>query len=265
MTLIIGILCQDGIVVGSDGAATMSVMGQQTARQSVKKLYLLTSPIPMIVGVSGSMGMSQRITNVFSKFNYSGANCLPPKPIEAMTIIRHQLWTECIQPEIKIANEAKNLFGPVSINDANCACIAALPVSSKLSLISFNQQGTPELATKDIPFVAIGSGQFCADPFLAFIKRIYWSDRLPNLSEGMFATFWTLDHAIKTSPGGIAEPKQIAVLEIKGSKTICRELTKEETGPIEQAVKEAENRLKDLNKPSANAEDIPKPTSPATN
>jgi hypothetical protein len=68
-----------------------------------------------------------------------------------------------------------------------------------------------------------------------------------------------LDHAIKTSPGGIAEPKQIAVLELKNGKTICRELTEAELNPIKEAVTDAENRLKDLNKPSPNAEAIPKP------
>jgi len=95
----------------------------------------------------------------------------------------------------------------------------------------------------------------------------FWSDRLPHLSEGIFATYWTLNHAIKTSPGGIAEPKQIVVLENnKDNKPTCRELTKEETDPIEQAVNEAESRLTAINKPSANAEDIPKPsgTQPAS-
>lgn len=75
----------------------------------------------------------------------------------------------------------------------------------------------------------------------------------------MFATYWALDQAIKTSPGGVADPKQIAILEIKGNQTIRRELFKQETDPIEQTVKEAENRLRDLNNTPPTAEDIPKP------
>jgi hypothetical protein len=142
--------------------------------------------------------------------------------------------------------------------------IIAMPISGQLCLMQFNHQASPELASKDLPFVAIGSGQFCADPFLAFIRRLFWPDRLPHLSEGKFAAYWTLDHAIKTSPGGITEPKQIAVLETVEGKPACRELTKEEIDPIELAVTEAESRLKAITKPSANAEDIPKPEKPST-
>jgi 20S proteasome alpha/beta subunit len=38
MTLIIGIKCSDGIVMGADGAATFGSLGQQTIRQGTKKL-----------------------------------------------------------------------------------------------------------------------------------------------------------------------------------------------------------------------------------
>jgi hypothetical protein len=180
-----------------------------------------------------------------------------------MVMIRQQLWTECLQPEIKIANEAKSVYGNISVNDVNCACIAALSISKELSLIQFNQQGTPELATKDIPFVAIGSGQYCADPFLAFLRRIFWPNRQPNLAEGIFAIMWTLDQAIKTSPGGIAEPKQIAVLEMKGTSPICRELDAQELLSHSEAVTNAEKHLRDINqKPPAAAPPIPAPPEP---
>jgi 20S proteasome alpha/beta subunit len=65
MTLIVGILCKEGVVVGADGAASLGVLGQMTAMQPVKKLSLLHNC--MIVGVSGSVGLSQRISGIFSK------------------------------------------------------------------------------------------------------------------------------------------------------------------------------------------------------
>jgi hypothetical protein len=110
--------------------------------------------------------------------------------------------------------------------------------------------------------VAIGSGQYCADPFLAFLRRIFWPNRQPNLAEGIFATWWTLDQAIKTSPGGIAEPKQITVLEMKDSKPVCRELPEAEIDLHKEAVTNAENHLKEFNlKPPAAAPPIPAPPS----
>ena len=41
MTLIVGVLCNGGVVVGSDGAATLGAMGVSTARQDIKKLCMI--------------------------------------------------------------------------------------------------------------------------------------------------------------------------------------------------------------------------------
>lgn len=41
MTLIIGIKCRDGIVMGADGAATFEALGQHTIRQETTKLDIL--------------------------------------------------------------------------------------------------------------------------------------------------------------------------------------------------------------------------------
>jgi 20S proteasome alpha/beta subunit len=61
VTLIIGILCSDGIVVGADGAASLVAMGNMTAQQPVKKLSLLHKC--MIVGVSGPISLLKNSKN----------------------------------------------------------------------------------------------------------------------------------------------------------------------------------------------------------
>jgi len=73
----------------------------------------------------------------------------------------------------------------------------------------------------------------------------------------------TLDQAIKTSPGGLAEPKQIAVLEMKGNSPICRELDAQELVSHSEAVTNAEKHLREINqKPPAAAPPIPAPPVP---
>lgn len=258
MTLIIGILCQDGsIVVGADGAASLGVLGQMTARQPVKKLSLLHNCI--IVGVSGTIGLSQRISGVFTKA-YEEKKLSGKKPVEAMAIIRQRIWEDCLKQEYEIASQAQTVIGGgLAQKSCLCACIAALPISRENCLIQFDQQGHPEMATKDLPFVAIGSGQMTADPFLSFLKYIFWPNRLPTLGESIFAAYWTLEHAIRTSPGGVAEPKQIAVLEMKNGTPICRELDENEIAPHKEAVTNAENYLKNFQKPSPAITPIPQP------
>ena len=64
MTLIIGIQCEDGIVLGADGAATLATsLGAGTVRQSVKKLTKIGQCIA--IGTSGpvwSGSAFQRLT-----------------------------------------------------------------------------------------------------------------------------------------------------------------------------------------------------------
>ena len=58
MTLIVGIKCTEGVVVGSDGAATLgNATGTRTVIQPANKLHILQGRI--IMGVSGQVGLSQ--------------------------------------------------------------------------------------------------------------------------------------------------------------------------------------------------------------
>lgn len=204
----------------------------------------------MIVAVSGSVGLSQRISGTFGKFYdekfLSGKGGSPLKPFEAMALIRQRIWDDCLKQEYAIATEAAKLIGQLAQRPCLCACMVAIPISKELCLIQFDQQGHPQLATKDLPTVAIGSGQQIADPFLSFLRHIFWSDRLPKMADGIFAAYWTLNYAIRTSPVVVQEPKQFAVLEIVKDSFVCRDLDENDLIPFREAVSKAENHLKEL-------------------
>jgi 20S proteasome alpha/beta subunit len=213
MTLIIGIKCRDGIVMGADGAATFEALGQHTIRQETTKLDILENRV--IVGVSGPIGLGQRIkAEIQSLWTDSKLGLGTQKPTEAMKIIREALWQKHIGPELKVAQEAAGAIGqPLALQSALVHTVVCVPLKGIPRLFQFNQQGAPEEATDTLPFVAIGSGQFIADPFLAFLRRIFWRDCLPTVNDGIFTTLWALDHAIQTNPGGVSDPKQVMILE----------------------------------------------------
>ena len=116
MTLIIGILCQEGVVLGADGSATFdNSVGQLTAKQPTKKLFLIPGGKPMAVGVSGSVGVSQQICDLFGKFFADGlfagkGGKLPTAP-ELARAIRDKIWDECLKREYEIAATAKDVIG----------------------------------------------------------------------------------------------------------------------------------------------------------
>ena len=139
MTLIIGIKCTDGIVMGADGAATFGDLGTQTIRQPTTKLEVIEKRI--IVGVSGPIGLGQRITAEVQSQWIDGTKKLGDKtPTEAMTALRLGLWKH-IEQEMNIARAAGTMIGQAAWTSALTSTLVALPVKGGPSLIQFNQQG----------------------------------------------------------------------------------------------------------------------------
>jgi ATP-dependent protease HslVU (ClpYQ) peptidase subunit len=247
VTLIIGIKCSDGIVVGSDGAVTLSVLGLSTAQQPTKKLQFIKPDT--ILGVSGTVGIAQQMAGILK------ADIHAFKLADVLTELRSRIWDKLLKKEFEIAKAAREIHPQMQQECLSCTLLA-LPVEGKPELISFAESGGSFSASSDLPFIAIGSGQPIADPFLAFIRRIFWEKRIPTIADGIFAVWWTLHHAIKTSPGGVAEPKQIAVLEWKdtgkGKKVPqARELSEAELKEHVEAVMRAEEHLRNFDRQAA--------------
>ena len=62
MTAIVGVLCSDGVVVGSDSAATFASGIQPTIEQETIKIDVINDRV--IVAGSGLIGLHQRCHNV---------------------------------------------------------------------------------------------------------------------------------------------------------------------------------------------------------
>jgi len=241
MTLIIGIRCSDGIVMGADGAATLGALGQTTIRQPVRKLVSIDKKI--IVGVSGPVGLGQRITGVMEDLWYN-KGLSGKQSYEAMTKIREAIGGH-ILTEIRYATELSKLVGEArAAPSAVSFTVMALPVDKQLRLYQFGCSGDPEEATENLPFVAVGSGQTRADPFLAFIRNVFWKESLPTVSQGIFATVWSLLHAIRVDPGGVAEPIQLMTLtEDEKQHPIVKDFDQAELDEHRQAIDDAEDHM----------------------
>jgi hypothetical protein len=174
-----------------------------------------------------------------------------------------------ILPELQAAIVSQQVIGPQAAQQSCiCSSVVALPLRQKAHLFQFDHQGASEEARENLPFVSIGSGQPLADPFLAFIRKIFWKESLPNLNMGIFSTLWTLHHAIETNTGGISNPKQMIVLELKGGNWNPRELAEGELAEHFTAIESVEKYLSEF---FSKAEQSPEPpqigsgsSSPAT-
>jgi len=265
MTLIVGILCSNGVVVAADSAATMGSLGNRTVIQPTKKLEIISDK--MVLGVSGAVGLGQRFSYALTT-GYSSGDFASKPPIEAMTLISEKFRQDLFK-EFQAAQAATPIVGNgIASSPAITSSLVGMVISDKAHLFQFDHQGAPERATEGLPFVSVGSGQAIADPFLSFLRKIFWSDVEPNLNDGIFAALWTLQHAIAVNPGGVAGPIHIITLAKeptgRGNNTqwTTRELEADELREHEEAVKSAEEKLahfRDDITDTDNVADIPEP------
>jgi hypothetical protein len=95
----------------------------------------------------------------------------------------------------------------------NFGVLLAAPLESQAQLVEFDTINfQPEIKKEKSCYVAIGSGQILAEPFLAFISRVLWKDAVPDVKLGMFGVYWALSHTIQYAPFGIGAPAHLAVL-----------------------------------------------------
>jgi len=244
VTLIVGINCSDGVVLGADGATTYATMGRPTIRQEVKtKLKIIGGCL--VLGVSGPVGLGQRFAGEVESLNIHRTTYR--KEHLAMSTLRSVFWRQ-MEPEYKMAEVAKELLGPVAQQSVLSASLLALPINGVPTLVGCDQQASFEVVKS---FTTIGSGQANADPFLAFVRRIFWNNRLPSLVDGIFSTLWTLEQAISTAPGGVAHPIQMITLD---KDCNAHEVSDEDLEEHRQAIALAEDALAGFRDPKNKGE-----------
>ena len=261
MTLIVGIQCSDGVVVGSDSGATfvtgnLGIPGNApTAMQPTSKLHVIQDRL--VMGVSGPVGLGQLYVDGIQKLFADGGGLDSNMSIADMQrLLQRTIWQDA-KDAIGMNNA---LFGANAIGMVATHSLIAAPVGSDSRPVLFqcDLSGKTEAATSELPTVAVGSGQPIADPFLTLLRRIFWSDTAPTLVSGIFATVWTLQQAIQVSPGGLSGPIVISTVDANGARILP-------TGVIEDHlhyVEDFEQRMKDILSPPEIGAKIPMMTDP---
>lgn len=213
MTVIIGTRCEDGIVMGADSSATFTQGNQKTIEQPNQEKVKLVDEGCMWAG-TGAVGLGQRFQCVLHKNRESLKLKQKREAIEAVTDICKHVVTDFADTRVP-----PGMFG----------ALLAFYANNSFHLCEYEpSRFQPELKLGDTCFVAMGSGQSIADPFLALLRAIFWKARQPRVNEAIFVTLWVLKHAIEVNPGGIGPPPHIAVLDKSNGGPRTRELNDHE-------------------------------------
>lgn len=254
MTLIVGVKCSDGIVLGADSSATFGVpLGQPTIRQDTSnKLHISFNRI--VLGVSGPVALSQSYNDEIDAYLSRHGNKPHWKHVQdAKTELSEMFWKHA-----KVAWEwARVTVGvvgqPVTV-ECNHSTAVAFAIGNTPHLIQFSPQCQAEEVTRELPFVALGSGQPSADLFLAFIRRIFWPSE-PSLGDGELAAIWTVDEVIKQIPGFVGGKIQVAVLREEQHNWKCSQLSDDEIDAHREMIENIEQDM-----PRAGRVDTAKPS-----
>ncbi len=246
MTILIGVLCRDGVVIGADSSATFAAGELRTIEQPTKKIDIIDGKI--IVAGTGQVGLGQR-------FSYQIKKAWSEKKFTR----EHQVEIARTMCEIGIKD-----FASTGVDRSQYGALVAFPAEKKAHLCEFAiRDFQPELKTEHLWYVSIGSGQMIVDPFLGLMRKVFWQSGPPHTyQDGIFLVVWALQHAIELNPGGVNGPMQIAILTQNGSDIKARMLEKEEIIEHIDNVDGAEEHLRnygEILRGKESTPEIPKP------
>jgi hypothetical protein len=230
----VGILCKDGVVIGTDSAATFSASEDvRTIEQPVDKIEIVNSEL--ILAGTGAVGLNQRF-------------CFVTKSLWTKPERKGQSAIDLIS---NISRSALTQFQVTGIGPlqqpplrSEYGALVAFPCGRNVHLCEFAAVSLqPELKEGHPWYCSMGSAQMITDTFLGFIRRIFWDNDQPTLKQGIFYTVWTLQQAIDLNTGGVNGPIRIAVLEKPTNSWTARKLTADEVEQYQQHVAAAQQHL----------------------
>jgi predicted proteasome-type protease len=248
VTVLVAVRCSDGVVIGADSIATSSI-GEFPLMHIPVDSKITTFSQNIIVASTGAVGLSQRLHHhvegainggVFKNLNLH----------ECTTNISKRVLTEFETNKVRMWGQEGLRFG---------AYVAA-PIRDELVLVEYaTTDFQPEVKQGNLFFGSMGSGQMLADPFLAFVTRVLWQNKMPTVDVAKFGVYWVLDHTIKHAPGKVGPPIKLATLTKIDANWVAQEQDTQESAQYIVELEEYIARFVRSAAEDATAEPIPVP------
>ncbi len=249
MTVLVGVRCSDGIVIGSDSAATLAMGAIPLLHlRSDNKIHIFQGNI--VIAATGAVGLYQRLMHHIEDA-IKGGVFKNLSPHDCVTNISRRVLTDFANSHVSNHPHEGLRFG----------ALLAVAIKDEPCLVEYaTTDFQPELKKDELFFVSMGSGQVLADPFLAFVSRVLWEGKMPSVEDGKYGVYWVLSHTIRLAPGGIGGPIKLAVLRKVGKEWVAEEL--EDPPELAEYISELETHIWNFGRApieEAEPEPIPQP------
>lgn len=212
MTLLVGILSTEGVVIATDKQVSHGALGNFTVGQPGSKAEIIGGQA--LYASSGPVSVGQQICSAMKglQAQFGGINCA-----DAVQMIQPAIRA-ILNPAFETANKAKAVMGgQMALMDVLSSGILAAKFKNGIHALDISPQGACEILSPDkVPFVCQGSGKQNADPILQFLWNIYWSSQGPSLREAILAGYWTVKIAIELKSPMVGFTPEVFVLEKAG-------------------------------------------------
>jgi hypothetical protein len=291
MTVIVGILCSDGVVIGTDSAmvAGRSQSGYTIERQDGDVLKIEVIEGTTLTAITGAMGLAQRFNEQMGTIIRTlrepfqppqqqpfGMFGMPTGTLQQLLVNRvtaGQIPYDTINPvemgrlvaQLVIADFQRTHSNHQVANGWGLGALFAFASGDTPQLIDFDPvQFHPELKGLPDPqrgdqdrnwrCVTWGAGARLADAFLAHAYRLLFGGKAPTIARAKLVVAWTIDHVRRYNIGLVGGKLQLAILEKANGQWIAHH---EDPGETEQQVGDLEKYIFDFGekqKPEAAAE-----------
>lgn len=232
MTVLVGIYCDDGIVIAGDQQATHGTATRPTVGSPVTKISIIRHDVGLFA-YSGFTGLGQQINAVFERLIDPNRTYFDQVPA---------FQGHVHNAVMNFAQRAKSLvdFYPDGQGEVPGKSLVAARFNDGLKLFEVTPIGSCDLIN-DSRWTSIGSGQQNADPVLAFLWDIYWKDRPPRVEEAVLTAYWAVKATIASETMGVGFDIDVFVIDATATGTRVRQISQQQLTDDEDFI----SRVKD--------------------
>ena len=226
MTVLVGIACTDGVLIGSDSATTFGEVSRGGGLNPPSRIFTSSKIVVedgAVAATSGQVGMGLRFKDVVNEVVID-----PHSDLATMRPMRFG------------GEVAKNWIKDLKQTSASDIPFSALVAANTkdgptlLELESPNHQ--PEQLTGEVWHTSQGSGRNTADPLLVLSRRMFSPNGQPDMRTGLFCMCFVLKLTCEIAALGVEGPIHVASLTKDGASKLSREDLEEHEENIEMFI-----------------------------
>lgn len=216
MTLVIALNCKDGMVMASDGQATVTSAGGPV-RTPIQKIFKINNHV--LFGASGSVGTIQRSLSIIRGLS---SKLEREWDYELMEGVRRTLFS-VYKNEIDRHRAFYKGTPQEDICNAPIADVLLCSLTKKQKMLWHIAPDCSDELLRDIGYACTGVGDVFA---YTLLKNFNVRDN--DVAEGKLIAYRVIKEAIEIGAYGLGEPIDIWVIQYKNEKIVITQLNQEE-------------------------------------